>query len=136
MRDTGAAPDSGDVPGTEGTQRESIPSTSVSPLLNHLLDCREASQRERSGDGGAEPLPTADAILRQAAVEARISGSSESAEEWYRDAGILSMKREAVIAERESPPDPGLAMHNGRERQRVMNRLYLRDMIEEQDEPT
>jgi len=103
-------------------------------LLNHLLDCREASGRERGGDTGGQSLPTADSILRAEAVRARVAGEAKSAEQWYRAHGILSLKREHKVKRHEAQPSPELASHEGRIRNRVINRLARAEMLESTDE--
>lgn len=114
-----------------GAGRQPLPSAPVSPLLNHLLDCRESSDGGGSGDAGGEFVPTADSLLRAEAVRARLDGEVESAEDWYRQAGILSREAESVIAEHEFQPDSNLIYHNDRERQHIRRRLLRRDLIEE-----
>lgn len=132
MRRAGEQAEQSSVSGSEGSPgRERVPRSSVSPLLNHLLDCDEGRGGERSGDAGGEPLPSADDILRAEAIRARLDGEVESAEEWYRQAGILSRWDETNIAKHEAQPHAELKYYNGRERRHLNNRLMRADMLED-----
>lgn len=124
-----------DVPGSEDDAgRERVSRQPMSPLLNHLLDCNESSRRERSGDAGGEPVPTADSILREATIRARTSGEVETAEDWFKDAGILSRWDETNIQMHEVQPDSELAYWDGRARRHLVNRLLRAEMIEPTEE--
>ena len=126
-----SVPDAGRDAGRDG-----VPSTPVSPLLNHLLECREDSERERSGDDGGVPVPSADSILAAEAIRARLEGEVATAEDWYQEAGILSRWDETNIKMHEAQPHAELAYHNGRQRGRVINRLARAEMLEDVDDST
>jgi hypothetical protein len=105
----------------------------VPTLLNHLLDCRAVSERERGRDIGTQPLPTADGYLLAGAYTAR-ANEGIPVDQWYREAGILSRTAEGNIREHEMQPDANMVYHRDRPRQHIKRRLLRRGMLEEDDE--
>jgi hypothetical protein len=94
----------------------------MSPLLSHLLDCRDASDEPERGGSGDEVL-WADGRAAEG-----------PAEQHYRDIGIISRWRATDIQNRELRADPGLSLFNGRRREHIINRLKMRDLIPDEDE--
>ena len=131
-----ATPGATPVSRPEGDARRDVVSGApVPPLLNHLLECREDSRRERSrSHGGVSLSVAADRILEAEAIRARHAGEVDTAEDWFKRAGILSRWDETNVAMHEAQPAAELAYHQGRARQRVLNRLARADMIEDTDD--
>jgi hypothetical protein len=57
-----------------------------------------------------------------------------TAEGWFKQAGILSRWDETNVAMHEAQPAAELAYHQGRPRQRVLNRLSRAEMLEDTDD--
>lgn len=133
MRREGEQADRRDVPGAEASPgRERVPRSPVSPLLNHLLDCREDSGGERSGDAGDEPLFAED-IFDQAALDHALS-TGTSREDWYKQAGIMSRWDKTNVKMHELQPDPELAYWKGNLRWDIFEALAGANLIEDMEE--
>jgi len=110
-----------------------VSSASMSPLLNHLLECRETGGGEGSGDAGGEPVPTAERFLYEAARRARAEGGG-SVEQQLRDAGILSRNAERRIRAHEWQPSANVVHFKNQPRRHLVNRLAMAEMLESTDE--
>lgn len=113
--------------GTDSAERQRLQGAPVSPLLNHLLECRADSGRERGRDAGGEPVPTADSLFDEEAAR------YPNKEDYYREHGIISRNMKRRIKWREAQPDVELASYAGRIRPRVVNRLKRAEMVEDED---